>query len=616
MLPVGPAVPRPVSSSTEPRPAYWHRHEKDRVAARSSKDRREREGSWWVVWLKAIANPGDRRGGSRWRSDQPAKRRRPPLVPAGRDLLCGERLVAFSLASFADRDGRARPGTPAAAGRAGLKPSWFLEARNMLVRRGLVVVERATTGRGRASTLWLAFAETGPWWEGEVNAELLETVLCYSRSRGTARLLLAAMAALADEQRLVEGVTTERLCSAAGVTDRTYRRARVALLASGELVLRDGAGGRGNANCWEIADPRSRTAEVQPPSRRRVAPPSGQRPLLATVTAAPAVAQSASAEVDQGQPVARANTGLDGTVSGQNRPVTAGVSRRKGGAGRTLSQQNRPASAGVSVGKAGADRTLSCETPAETPAQTPAKTPAKTPARNARAGREPQNPRTLDPPSPPEGGSVADQVLVEETYLTERGRTRRRPVRVDLSAVRERLAAAGAVEQAAWEQIRARLLQAVGESTFEIWLAPLELIAVDLAGRLVIDTPDATRSWVRTRFGRVLERCAVEAGRAIRFVEELERLALEPRPTVAPPGASRGEADGSQVGTHVTARGTGRLTSVSSSGAGGRSADRGAGRSSGLASDRSGEWQAGESTDPPSYKSSYPRVYTKQAGTS
>ncbi len=209
------------------------------------------------------------------------------------------------------------------------------------------------------------------------------------------------MAALADEQRVLEGVTTERLCAAAGVTDRTYRRARAALLSSGELVLRGGTGGRGNTNCWEIADPRSRTAEVQPPSRRRVAPPSGQRPLLASVTAAPAVAQPASAEVDKAQPAARANGGPDRTISSQKRPVTAGVSPRKGGTGRTLSHQNRPASAGVSVLKAGADRILSRETPAETPA----KTPAKTPAPNARAGREPQNPRTLDPPAPLEGGA-------------------------------------------------------------------------------------------------------------------------------------------------------------------------------------------------------------------
>ena len=51
------------------------------------------------------------------------------------DLATGVRLVAFSLASFADRENRARPGTPAAAERAGLKRSWFLEARDTLVRR-------------------------------------------------------------------------------------------------------------------------------------------------------------------------------------------------------------------------------------------------------------------------------------------------------------------------------------------------------------------------------------------------------------------------------------------------------------------------------------------------
>ncbi len=87
-------------------------------------------------------------------------------VLAVHDLSSGERLVAFSLASFADRENRARPGTPAAAERAGLRRSWFLEARDMLVRRGLVVVEQAATGRGRARTLWLPFAETGPWWDG------------------------------------------------------------------------------------------------------------------------------------------------------------------------------------------------------------------------------------------------------------------------------------------------------------------------------------------------------------------------------------------------------------------------------------------------------------------
>ena len=50
------------------------------------------------------------------------------------DLSAGERLVAFSLASFADRENRAWPGAPAAAARAGLRRSRYLEAREQLVR--------------------------------------------------------------------------------------------------------------------------------------------------------------------------------------------------------------------------------------------------------------------------------------------------------------------------------------------------------------------------------------------------------------------------------------------------------------------------------------------------
>ena len=323
------------------------------------------------------------------------------------DLSCGERLVAFSLASFADRDNRARPGTPAGAGRAGLARSQFLEARDRIVRRGLVVVQDAASGRGRASTLWLTFAGTGPWWEGEINAELFEAVLGYSHSRGPARLLLAALAALADEHSVVVGVTTERLCAAAGVADRTYRRARARLLASGEVVLRGGSGGRGNTNCWEIQDPRSGLASVASARGRRVPPPSGLRPLMATVAVPVAVPvagdglhrETVPAELPagaRGHAAAGAKGGQDRTVSTPKGPVLTGVSEAKGGHDRTLPEQNRPALTGVSAVKGGPDRTLSRETPA--------KTPAETPAPNARAGREPQDPRTTDPPSPPEGG--------------------------------------------------------------------------------------------------------------------------------------------------------------------------------------------------------------------
>jgi hypothetical protein len=467
-------------------------------------------------------------------------------VLARADLSCGERLVAFSLASFADRENRARPGTPAAAGRARLKRSWFLEAREGLERRGLVVVEQAATGRGRASCLWLAFAETGPWWEGEINAELFEAVLSYSRAQGSARLLLAAAAALADEERFVEGFTTRQLCAAAKVTDTTYRRARVALLESGELVLRRGTGGRGNTNRWEIADPRSHASPVEAVGRRRVAPPAGQRPLIARVSSnpAPAVQTHPASPADHADsvgeyPVAHPVKGAqDRALSSQNCPLSAGVSGGKGAHGRTVSPGNRPAGAGVSAGKGAADRTLFVETPA--------KTPPKTPPPNARAGGEPQNPRTTDPPSPPEGGCAGDRVLVEETYLSARGRRRRRPVAVDLGAVRARLRAAGEADHAAWKQIRAVLLDVVGESTFEIWLAPLELIAVDLEGALVVSAPRETAGWVARRFGRILDSAAGPVGRRLRVADEVERqaaAALNSPTAAAPPCLSPRKSD-------------------------------------------------------------------------
>ncbi len=440
---------------------------------------------------------------------------------AREDLSCGERLVAFSLASFADRENRARPGTPAAAGRAGLARSRFLEARDRLVRRGLVVVEDPARGRGRASTVALPFAKTGPWWEGEINAELFEAVLGYSPTRGPARLLLAVMAALADEASVVEGVRTGQLCAAAGVADRTYRRARAILLASGEVVLRRGSGGRGNTNCWEIPDPRTRAAPPHPVRARRVPPPAGARPPMVGI-AVPVAGNRHDLEA------VPAEVGAD--ARGQ---AAGGV---KGGQDRTFSTPKGPALTGVSVVKGGQDRTVSGETSAQTP--------AKTPAPNARTGNDPQNPRTPHPPNPPEGGSVADWVLVVETYVTDRGRTRRRRVPVDLGAVRARLSAAGKEDRAAWEQIRAVLLDAVGEGMFEIWLAPLELQAVDLDGTLVVFAPREAVSWVTRRFGRLLDSAAELAGRRLRVADELERQtaeALSPPAVAAATDTSAGE---------------------------------------------------------------------------
>ncbi len=455
-------------------------------------------------------------------------------VLARADLASGERLVALSLASFADRENRAWPGAPAASARAGLSRSRYQQAREQLVVRGLVVVDARATGRGRSSTVTLAFAGAGPWWDGEINVELFEGVLAYSRARGPERLLLATMAAVADDEGAVRDLSTEQLCAAAGVADRTYRRARTALLTSGQLELVSGVGGRGNTNVWTVRDPRV-TGEVLPrPAPRRVAPPAGARPLVAEASAGRAARAVEPSTADDSK------GGHDRTVQSGKCPTRTGVPEPKAGHDRTVSAANCPDLTGVSAPKGGQDRNLFDPEPPETPAETPAKTPAETPAPNARARREPLNPRTGEhPPNPPEGGSSPDEILVEEGYVTERGRKRRRLVRVDLDAVRRGLGLPVLADRETWGRIRARLREAVGESMFEIWLEPLELIAVDTTGALLIAAPPATCAWVRTRYGRLLSQCAEREARELRLADESERRAFgpddqRPEPAVQP----------------------------------------------------------------------------------
>jgi hypothetical protein len=109
-------------------------------------------------------------------------------------------------------------------------------------------------------------------------------------------------------------------------------------------------------------------------------------------------------------------------------------------------------------------------------------------------------------------------------------------VPVDLSVVRARLRAAGEVDRDAWDQIRAVLFDVVGDSTFEIWLAPLELLAVDLDGALVVSAPRETLGWVAHRFGRILNSAAERAGRRLRLADELERHAAEALSPASPAG--------------------------------------------------------------------------------
>jgi chromosomal replication initiator protein len=60
-----------------------------------------------------------------------------------------------------------------------------------------------------------------------------------------------------------------------------------------------------------------------------------------------------------------------------------------------------------------------------------------------------------------------------------------------------------------WARVRAELALAVDESTYRIWLAPLQ--ARELCeNRLRVEVPGSARGWVRDRFGRLLDACATD----------------------------------------------------------------------------------------------------------
>lgn len=113
-------------------------------------------------------------------------------------------------------------------------------------------------------------------------------------------------------------------------------------------------------------------------------------------------------------------------------------------------------------------------------------------------------------------------MIVEQTYITERGRSRRRQVRIDLDEVRRRVGMPTTADFRDWQQVRELLEATAGESTFAIWLEPAELIAIDDDRRLVIAVPAATADWTAKRFGRPLTRCAERVGRELRFASEPE----------------------------------------------------------------------------------------------
>jgi hypothetical protein len=123
-----------------------------------------------------------------------------PRHGGARDYAWSEALRCLSRVSRTGRTGHGGARRRASLGSSGTKRRGSSSSI-----AGFVAVDERATGRGRASTVRLVFAETGPWWDGDVDAELVDAVLGCSRSSRPARPLLATMAAVADEDCVVRG---------------------------------------------------------------------------------------------------------------------------------------------------------------------------------------------------------------------------------------------------------------------------------------------------------------------------------------------------------------------------------------------------------------------------
>ena len=191
------------------------------------------------------------------------------------DVAGGERLVAFSLASFANREHLAWPGTPAAAARAGLASQPLPRGAQPAAQSG---ADRDRRARWRPRALRDGRCCVSPTAHGSTGRS---TPSCSRPCWATAARRSGAAAARVDRRarrRAAESSTGSRadeLCAAAGLSASTYRRARNALIASGELELVRGVGGRGRTNRWRIADlrvGRRRPAASRPQRRVAVGP--------------------------------------------------------------------------------------------------------------------------------------------------------------------------------------------------------------------------------------------------------------------------------------------------------------------------------------------------------
>jgi chromosomal replication initiator protein len=93
-----------------------------------------------------------------------------------------------------------------------------------------------------------------------------------------------------------------------------------------------------------------------------------------------------------------------------------------------------------------------------------------------------------------------------------------------------------------WSRMQAELALAVDDSAYRIWLAPLRPRELD-ERRLLLEAPPGACSWLRDRFGRVLESCAAEViggGVVVELVERHGREGEIDRPKAGGSQAIRG----------------------------------------------------------------------------
>jgi hypothetical protein len=183
---------------------------------------------------------------------------------------------------------------------------------------------------------------------------------------------------------------------------------------------------------------------------------------------------------------------------------------------RTVSDVSPGQSRTVSPENPGQIRTVSLETPANTP--------AKTPAPYARGGREPGNQGTV-PPDPPDGGR-SSSVSISESYLSPTGRRRTRTVQLDRSSAAQELTGTDDQTLRVWQQVTARLREALGADQFDVWLADLRPAAIATEDRaLLLDGPSQVRTWVAQRYGVLLADASAPLGLLVRIASDRE-LAL------------------------------------------------------------------------------------------